>query len=179
MSNSKPNKKVIYYLNRRTKEELIELIFKFAPQSFFDSINSQFASQNQAKVIFQDVSIEIDKLLADEITLYDPNKFERELLKHLEKIRGLWDKLPEEIGEKLIKIMEDVEELFEEGYLYVENYHTEDEYFESEEVDEYIYRFANNLPDEMKSNYIAKLKDILSKYSFSTFDTLEKKLSQD
>ncbi|EAZ93148.1 hypothetical protein [Crocosphaera chwakensis] len=178
MSDSKQNKKVINYLKTQTKEELIDLILKFAPQSFFDSINSQFASKNQAQVIFRDVSIEIDKLLADEITLYDPNKFERELLKHLETIRGLWDKLPEEIGEKLIQIMEDIEELFEEGYLYSNNYHKEDEYFESEEVDEYIYRFANNLPEEMKYNYLAKLKDILNKYSFSTFDSLEKKISR-
>lgn len=138
MLNATQKKKVTKYLNNRTKEELIDLILKFAPQSFFDSINGQLASQDEAQVIFRDASLAIDKMLADEITLYDPNKFERELLKQLEKIRGLWNKIPSQIGDLLIKIMEDVEEAFEEGYLYVENYHKEDEYFESEEVNEYI-----------------------------------------
>ena len=38
MLNATQKKKVTKYLNNRTKEELIDLILKLAPQSFFDSI---------------------------------------------------------------------------------------------------------------------------------------------
>ena len=44
--------------------------------------------------LLKEVLRAINTLLSDEETLYNPRKFEHELLKQLEKIRGLWDKLP-------------------------------------------------------------------------------------
>ena len=115
---SKPNlkKRTLTYLNNLTKEELIELVLKFAPKSFFENINRQFVSQDEAMNLLKEVSRAINTLLSDEETLYNPREFEHELLKQLEKIRGLWDKLPLQIGDLIVKIIEDVEQAFEDGY---------------------------------------------------------------
>ncbi|MFK8186416.1 MAG: hypothetical protein AB8B99_23820, partial [Phormidesmis sp.] len=83
---------------------------------------------------------------------------------------------PTEIGGLLLKVVQTVEQAFEDGYLYLERYDTEDEYFESEVVNDYIFRFVSSLPIEMKSDYIEKLSTLLEGASYSTFLSLEKRL---
>ena len=104
------------------------------------------------------VEKEIDSILADERLLYVPSKFEKKLL---EKLRGLWDKLPTEIGGLLLKLIQTVDQAFEDGYLYLTRYDTEDEYFESETVNDYIFRFVSSLPTEMKASYTEELRILL------------------
>lgn len=72
--------------------------------------------------------------------------------------------------------MENVEDAFEEGYLYIEHYRKEDEYFESEAINQYIVDFANNLAPENKSDFISNLKEILDCVGYSIFLSIEKKL---
>lgn len=177
MQAPKLKEKIKNYLNSFTKEELINLVLKFAPQNFLDTIYMQFASQNEAEILFKRVAKDINTILSDEELLYDPSKFEDKLLKQLEKLRGLWDKLPLEIGSLILKIMQDIEEAFEEGYLYIDHYGEEDDYFESEIVNDYIFHFASNLPENIKSSYIKDLRAVLEEFRFSTFLSIEEKLS--
>ena len=169
-------KNIKNYLQSLTKEELINLVLKLAPQTFFDAINAQFASQNEAKAIFKKVAKAIDAILADERLLYEPSRFAEKLLEQLEKLRGLWDKLPSEIGGLLLKLIQAVEQAFENGYLYIERYDREDDYFESEVVNDYIFRFTSSLPNEMKADYIEELKALLEEASYSTFLSLSERL---
>ncbi len=178
MSKANSKSKIRNYLESLTKDELITLILKFAPQSFIDNINSQFASKKEALTIFDKTSKKIDNILSDEELLYNPSGFERELLKQLEKLRGLWDKLPSQIGDLIIKMVEDVEQAFEDGYLYIEKYGEEDDYFESEDVNDYVFRFVNTLPKEIKFDYIEKLNELLNNSGYSTFMSVERKLSK-
>ncbi len=178
MSKANSTDKTHNYLQSLTKDELINLILKFAPQSFIDNINSQFASKKEALTIFDKTSKTIDSIFSDEDLLYNPSGFERELLKQLEKLRGLWDKLPSQIGDLIIKIIEDVEQTFEEGYLYIENYREGDDYFESEDVNDYVFHFVNSLPKEIKFDYVTKLKGVLNNSGYSTFMSVERKLSK-
>ena len=178
MSQANSTDKTHNYLQSLTKDELINLILKFAPQSFIDNINRQFASKKEALTIFDKTSKIIDSIFSDEDLLYNPSGFERELLKQLEKLRGLWDKLPSQIGDLIIKIIEDVEQTFEEGYLYIENYGEGDDYFESEEVNDYVFHFVNSLPKEIKFDYVEKLKGVLNNSGYSTFMSVERKLSK-
>lgn len=164
------------HLQSLTKEELINLVLKLAPQTFFDAISAQFASQKEAKAIFKKVAKAIDAILADETLLYEPSKFTEKLLEQLEKLRGLWDKLPSEIGGLLLKLIQAVEQAFENGYLYIERYDRADDYFESEVVNDYIFRFTNSLPSEIRSNYIEELKAVLEGASYSTFLSLSERL---
>ena len=178
MGRANSKKKIRNYLESLTKENLIDLILKFAPQSFFDSINVQLASQDEAVVIFREASKAINTILSDDNLLYNPSQFERELLKQLEKIRGLWDKFPSQIGDLIIRIIEEVEQAFEDGYLYITNYDSqEDDYFESEDVNEYIVCFVSNLTKDIKPNYVEKLKKVLEDSGYSTFLSVQRKLS--
>lgn len=174
----KSKEKIKNYLNSLTKEELINLVLKFAPQNFLDTIYMQFASQDEAEILFKRVAKDIKSMFSDEELLYTPSKFEDELLEQLEKLRGLWDKLPLEIGDLILKIMRDIEEAFEEGYLYIDRYDREDDYFESEMVNDYIFDFFSSLPENIKPSYLKDLKKVLENFGFSTFHSIEKKLSR-
>ena len=178
MSKTRSTDKTRKYLESLTRDELIDLILKFSPQSFIDNINSQFPSKKEALTTFDKTSKTIDKIFSDEELLYSPSEFERKLLKQLEKLRGLWDKLPSQIGDLIIKMIEDVEQAFEDGYLYIERYGEEDDYFESEDVNDYVLHFVNNLPDEMKIEYVERLREILNNSGYSTFMSAERKLSK-
>ena len=178
MSKTNSTDRMRNHLESLTKDELINLILKFAPQSFIDNTNSQFASRKEALTIFNKASKAIDNILSDEELLYDPSGFERELLTQLQKLRGLWDKLPSQIGDLIIKIIEDVEQAFEDGYLYIENYGEGDDYFESEDANDYVFHFVNALPKEIKFDYVEKLKEVLNNSGYSTFISVQRKLSK-
>ena len=178
MSKANSKGKIRNYLESLTEDELITLILKFAPQSFVDNINSQFSNKNAALTIFDKTSKAVDNILSDEELLYNPSGFERELLKQLEKLRGLWDKLPSQIGDLIIKMIEDVEQAFEDGFLYIEKYGEEDDYFESEDVNDYVFHFVTTLPKEIKFDYIEKLNEVLNNSGYSTFMRVERKLNK-
>ena len=178
MANKIDNYKTRDCLKKLSKNELINLVLRFASQSFIDNINGQFSTKKEALSIFYKSSQAIEGVLSDEELLYNPDGFEQELLKHLEKIKALWDKLPIQVGELIIRIIESVEQSFDNGYLYIENYGEKDDYFESEDVNEYIYQFTKNLPKEMKFAYIEKLKKYFNNCGYSTFLSIEKKISK-
>ena len=161
-----------------TKEELIELIMEVAPQTFHENIKNNFVSQEKALDLFQTISDRISDIFSDEELLYNPSEFEHALLQQLEKLRGLWKKLPSEIGKLMIRIIQDVEDAFENGYLYLEKYGEEDDYFESEEVNENILQFIKFLPENIRSEYIEEFEDILSNTGYSTFLSIERNLSK-
>lgn len=75
-----------------------------------------------------------------------------------------------------MKLIQAVEQAFENGYLYIERYDREDDYFESEAVNDYIFRFTSSLPSEIKSDYIEELKAVLEGASYSTFLSLLERL---
>ncbi|MEL6555501.1 MAG: hypothetical protein AAFQ63_18880 [Cyanobacteria bacterium J06621_11] len=169
-------KKVETYLASLTKKELIDLVLKLAPQTFFDAIEAQFASQAEAEAIFNQAEKAVDAILSDERLLYDPSQFEKKIMEQLGQLRGLWDKLPSEIGYLLLNFMREVDQAFENGYLYLESYDTEDDYFESEAVNDYIVRFASHLPSDLKSSYIEELKTVLEGAGYSTFFSIQDKM---
>ena len=133
MKKSNSIEKIENCLGSLTKEELISLILKLASQPFFDAINAQFASQSQAKAIFRKVAKAVNTILSDERLLYDPSKFTEELLEQLEKLRGLWDKLPSEIGGLLLKTDSGLLiKLLRMATCILKNMTQRDEYFESQ-----------------------------------------------
>lgn len=109
--------------------------------------------------------------------LYDPSGFERELLRQLEKLRGLWDKLPSEIAELIMTLIGDVEQAFENGYVYIEQYGREGEYFESEEVNAYIVQFVRNLPKATQRDYAERLQEKIMNPDMPPLRALEKGIS--
>lgn len=178
MSKDSENCEVREYLNSLTKEELRDLFFELAPESFFNRISNKLISKHEALVQFNETSESINELFSNDILLCNPKEFRSELLELLEELRGLWGQLPREIGELIIRIIEQTEGAFEGGYLYKHSYRGEEEYFESEEVNEYIFRFAKGLPQEVRSDYQARLRGVLGQCSYGTFLDVERGLSE-
>lgn len=174
---SSPTKKTRSYLASLAREELIELILKFAPQSFFDAIENQSTSQSKDLEIFTRTTKSISSMLSDHSLLYNPSEFEHQLLEEFNKLSGLWDKLPLQIGDLIIKTIKDIEEAFEEGFLYIEKYTDEDDYFESEDINSYIVRFVKSLPNEIQADYLRRLMKVLDNYGYSTFMSVQEELS--
>lgn len=178
MSQDKATQTLYQHLESLTKAELIQLIIKFAPESFRTTIHSRVATEEEARIIFKQTSKLIANLFTDEELLYDPDEFERELIHQLEKLRGLWETLPLEIGNLLITLIQKVERAFDDGYLYLETYGGEDEYFESEVVNAYIFQFVTSLAEENQRQYIEQLQDLLAVAGYSTFLSLERSLAE-
>jgi len=126
---------------------------ELAPQTFHENIKNKFVTQEEALNLFQNISDRIGDIFSDEELLYNPSEFEHALLQQLEKLRGLWGKLPLQIGKLMIRIVQGVEDAFENGYLYLEKYGEEDDYFESEEVNENILQFIKFLPKDIQNQW--------------------------
>ena len=172
----KARNEMIGHLEKFSKEELIKLIMKNIYPQAIENFNSQFATKEEALAIFQNVVGEIKDLFSDDELLYSPDAFTYELFGELNRLEGLWAKIPDKIGDLILKIIDDIEHLFDAGYLYIEYYDREDEYFKSEHIDIYIYNFVNSLSEPSKSRYIRSLLDLLEMAGYATFDGLEEKL---
>ena len=86
--------KTLKYLKKLTKNELIDIILKFAPENFINNINGQFYNKEKSLISFEKALDEIASIFSNDDLLYNPGQFEKELIEVLEKIRWAWSKLP-------------------------------------------------------------------------------------
>lgn len=170
---SEPAKKVNLnyqsYLETLSKEELIELLVKFAPKQFFSEINNSFSNNKDAVNIFLKVQKAVQKLFSDYDLLYSPSDFEGALMKQFNLLKGLEKHLKKEIGELILYAVKEVEQAFDEGYLYLDGYYNDDDYFTSEDFEKYILKYAASLDFEEKFIFLQNLADLLNNQSYDTF----------
>jgi uncharacterized Zn finger protein len=145
-SNSKNNDKKnedhwYQYLSTLDKNELIKLVDKYAPKSFRNEINNRNSDSSVALKTFRLVRKNIEELFNDEESLFSPSEFEVSLTGYLEKLKGFEIQLAKEIEGLIILIIENVNNAFNEGYLYIDNYSYED-IFESEAFCEFVCEFT-------------------------------------
>jgi len=160
------------YLETLTKEELISLVAKFAPDNFKIEIRNRTETASDAQEIFRKADNKIRKLFKDEDLLYDPSGMEQALMSQLNKLKGLETRMQAEIGELILFIIRSIDAAFDEGYLYIDD-HYGDEYFESEEFCEYVIDYVKQLPFEAKTGYLTKLDQALNEMSYDTFSTIQ------
>ncbi len=159
-------------LKTLSKKELSELVIKFAPIAFLEEIRNRNAPEIDASAIFEKAKKEIKKCFKNDELLYDPEGMESALLKNLLKLKGLEPKLQKEIGELLLSVIKSVDKAFDEGYLYLDDWHN-DSYFESEEICEYAIAYVRQLPFDLKMFYLLQLDDELDSVSYDTFNTIQ------
>lgn len=159
------------YLTSLDKNELIKLVDKYAPKSFRNEINNRNSDNSTALKIFRSVRKNIEELFSDEEMLYSPSDFEASLTGYLEKLKGFEQQLAKEIKGLIIYIIENVDNAFNEGYLYIDNYSSED-YFESEAFCEFVCEFTGRLPFTEKIEFLIRLDESLNYMSYSTFEDI-------
>ncbi len=156
-------KKVEQYLQSLSKEELIGLVLKFAPGDFKEFITFSSLGKDQSKKFFDKVVLQIESLFQDDELIYDPVSFENALVALLEKLKGVWDKLAEETGDLIIKIIDQLNDHMYEGYLYDDYY---DGIFEGDYFGKTVQMYIAGLPFDAKMKYISKVKEAISKMHY-------------
>ena len=163
------------YLSSLNKNELINLVDKYASASFKKEIQNRASGLASANVVFKKVEKLIHGYFKDEELLYTPSDFKASLLNQLEKLRGFESHLSKEIQNLIIYIIENINQAFDEGYLYIDNYDSDD-YFESEEFGTFTLNFTKNLPFEEKMDFVLSLNEALDKMSYSTFEDIARSI---
>ena len=162
------------HLQKLPKEELINLVMKFAPENYILQIHNSKSDKKDANKILAQAEKKILGFFKDQELLWDPSGMESALMGQLEKLKGLENQLSEQIGELLLKIMTEINDAFDEGYLYVDNYYNED-YFESPQFDHFVISYIRQLPFTEKINFLQELDSTLGLMSYSTFEGIPKK----
>lgn len=159
------------HLKSLSKDELIDLVVKFAPGGFITQIKNKYTTHQEAIEVYNKVDKNIRKLFNDPELLYEPSAFEESLTDELDKLGGLEHQLVEEIGELILRIIDNVENAFDEGYLYVDSYYGDD-YFESETFCSFVIRYIKQLSFKQKTDYLFRLDEALNSMSYDTFENI-------
>lgn len=159
------------YLQSLSKEQLIGLVTEFAPESFRTEIRNRFSGKEDAMAIYLKVQKSIEKLFKNENLLYDPSAFEQALMKQVNQLKNLEHQIPCEIGDLILFIIKEIDEGFDEGYFYTDNYHNE-EYLSSEDFENFAINYLKSLPFKEKTDYLMRLEETLHNQSYDTFSGL-------
>lgn len=155
------------YLEKLSKKQLADLVIKFAPQAFIEQISYESLDSDHAQRVFNKVIMKIDACYVDFELLYDPVAFEEVLVGQLEKLRGLWKTLDEEVGDMFIDTLEKINDLMNEGYLYDDYY---DNIFEGCMLSSLIRDYTMSLPFDKKMEYIKRVEAVILRMEYSILD---------
>jgi hypothetical protein len=167
------------YLKGLEKDQLIDLVKQFAPTRFFNEIGNKSVGASDAQKIFKGVEKAIKSAFTDDELLYSPSDFAGVIGGQASRLKGLEKQLKIEIGELILFVIDKVEEAFDDGYLYIDNYYDGDDYFEQpEEFEELVVGYVRSLSHAEKVDFLMKLDDRLTKTNYDAFDCLNQ-LSKD
>jgi uncharacterized Zn finger protein len=165
---TEPN--INHYLQSLSKDELIELVKKYAPQQFWVSVENSFSNSSKAKKVFEKVNRNVEKIFRGAQDLFDIEDFSDTLDAEVLKLSGLEKHLKNEIEELLFFIIREVDNAFDEGYLYDdEHYYSENFYEPSDVLEDFCSNYVLKLTFEEKITFLAKLNDVLQEQSHDTF----------
>lgn len=153
------------YLETLEKEELLELVLRFAPETYEQSILLRFADRETKLKAFNRGKKRIEKLFRRE--LYDIEDFEENLDEIVEELRVLWPHLPEELTGLFVDIIGRVSDSFEEGYLYD---HYGDSSYDGLVFGAYLAEFAAGLPAPLLENLLPKIWEAINGMGYTTFE---------
>ncbi len=106
------------YLDGLSKQELVDLVKKYAPDSFKKAILMKNSSKNVQEAEFKRIAKKFLQVFDDEHLMYDIGGFEAETNRHLDKFRAFWQAVPDELLNVFLSFMQLVQNAFDEGQLY-------------------------------------------------------------
>lgn len=159
------------YLDSLSREELTVLVDKYSPSQFRTEIINRNSGKPEAKAIFRKTRGKIENLFKNEELLFSPSEFEGALLKNLNKLKGFESHLKDETGKLILFIIEEVNNAFDGGYLYIDDFQADD-YFESEEFCDFVMGFSRQLEFDEKIEFLDGLDESLNYMEYSTFEQI-------
>lgn len=165
------------YLEALSKEKLIQIIMRFAPPSFIETIQMQQAPDEKVEDIVQTIEETIGALISDFQLLSQPFQFEQKLMRQLERLRAFWERFPQKIQAVIEYCINEMIAAFDNDYLYLyEN--DEKQYYESEDFSNYVVEFIYSVNFTNKVALIENLRQITKQSGYSTFESIFKDYSR-
>jgi hypothetical protein len=158
------------------KEELVMRLLDYAPDEFLMEIHNRHAGEQEAQDAFTRAEGAIRKLFSNTELLYSPDDFATHLHRHIRRLSGLEHQLEEELSPLIFYTIRKIEEAFDNGYLYDDDYETTFELPDS--FITLVEQYIQALPYEAKTTFLKKLDDLLSETAYDVFESLAG-LSQD
>jgi hypothetical protein len=159
------------YLKSLSKNELVALVKKYAPEQFWINLKNTFSNSSVAKDTFLKVERNIQKIFNHSDCLYNNDEFDRTLNKEIKKLSGLEKHLKSEISSLLLYIIDKVDEATQQGYLC--NDYNDGLYEPSDVINEFITNFIKILNFREKIEFFRKLDATLNELSFDSFEYLQ------
>ncbi len=136
------------YLKTLSKEQLVDLVDKFAPKIYRMEVAIKAASSDEIEVHLQQAERAIQFTLNDDELLYIPNKFMDVALRHLEYLKVHINCATRQVFEIVFDFASEIEQKNDEGYLYSDNYYYGgEEFFDFEFFSEKIINMINSVND--------------------------------
>jgi uncharacterized Zn finger protein len=153
------------YLNGLDVERLRELVVRFAPAEFRQSVQLRSAPEEAVVHEFELARGRVRQLFGNR-EYYGPTDYESELRNHLVSLRPFLHLRPAALMEMLHDIWTDINERMEEGQLY-DDY--SDGPFENDDLVDFAARLVYAQPGEARRHYVYELH--LLRREIEEFDT--------
>jgi len=169
--NAKAKLVIEQYLQSLSKQDLVRLLRKYAPETFWTELENKHSDGDKAMNQIKKVERKIHKMFQDEDLMYDPFAFETDIEKAFSELRGLEKLLPNECGTLIFNFLDRVEEVQSEGMLYDD--YSDSSFTSPDTFDRFVENYALNLNFEEKLLFLTKLDLALERQSYSTFSHLQ------
>lgn len=83
------------FVQNLPKEKLVELVIKYAPESYREEVSNQNLKEEKARKVFDKAVKDIHGLFEDDELLYEPSDFASSIEAFSEKLMGLKDRYPD------------------------------------------------------------------------------------
>jgi len=141
--------RVIRHLESFSKRKLINLVMEFAPESFKKEIILKDTPIEEFNIRINEIASSIKFDMSDEELLYNPERFQEKISGYMENLKVFVNQNPDEVFEIVIDLAEDIDAKQEEGYLWVDHYHSE-EYFDFDILSAEIMALIEKIEDKQK-----------------------------
>ncbi|MDR0796146.1 MAG: SWIM zinc finger family protein [Tannerella sp.] len=158
------------YLQTLSKDELMALVEKFAPDRFRTEVKNKFTDPGSAQQVFRKVEQKIRRLFENDRLMQSFSDFNDAIDSELAKLSGLEKPLQKELEKFLFELMQKIETAEENGELY--EYDNDWGYAPSAFFNEFFAGFVASLDNVQKTAFLAKLDAALQEQSYSTFEGL-------
>ena len=158
------------YLETLSRDELISLILKYAPENFRNKIRNKSSGAVDALSVFKKIEKATRKLLTEVDYEDAPDDISSALGALSDKLIGLEKHLKNELPDYIFSVIKLIDDAQSEGYLY-DDYN--DDVFECpSEFEKLVNSFLKTLRGKEKTQFLKKLDEMLAELSHTGFESL-------
>ena len=156
------------YLNSLSKQELVELLMKYASDELLTIASNKTSRDSDTQKILKKATRQIQALFDDEVLRNQPDEFDARLNKVLGSLSGLEEKIPQQLKALVIDIIDKVYKATDDGYLY--DHYRDYHYQPSVEFFGFIASIVKAMDFNQKIAFIEELDEKICSTSYYAFE---------